>query len=72
MKTQAIKCSKIEVHWLNYWRRNGYWIGRTDVIPCRAALPRRRSVQTTLLRFAIVAGVISLFALWLGKGAGLV
>lgn len=66
MKTQAMKCSKVEVHWLNYWRRHGYRIGRTDIIPCSAAMPPpRRSLKRTLRRLAILAGVISLLALWL-------
>jgi hypothetical protein len=64
MKTQAMKCSTLEVHWLNYWRRHGYRIGRTDDIPCSALMPPRRR-QRTLRRLAIVAGVISLAALWL-------
>ncbi len=69
MKTQAMKCSKVEVHWLNYWRRNGYRIGRNQPIPCTAKMPPRSRWLQRLVGFIIIVAALCLLAVCLGKAA---
>lgn len=78
MKTQASKCSKVEVHWLNHWRRHGHRIGRNDVIPCcidtppRHGLVQRRPILDALLGLGIIVGVFLAVGLWVGLAAGVI
>lgn len=78
MKPQALKCSIVEVHWLNHWRRKGYRLGRRDPIPCckdtppRQGLIHRRPMLDAALGLVIIVGVFALVGLWVAHAAKLI
>ena len=78
MKTQAVKCSTVEIEWLNFWRREGYRIALNQAIPCNANTPPRRppilprllkGLRTVAMGMVIIGGIVGLAMLWMSKAA---
>lgn len=75
MRTQAKRCTKREIRWLNHWRREGYVLTIDEPIPMSTFTPpqfaTRHPVLDALAGAAIVAVAILMAGMWLASGAGL-
>lgn len=74
MKTQAKRCTILEVHALNYWRSRGVMIKPGDPIPLTeepAPFSKRRPVLYVLGCACIALSAVTMGGSWLAVGAGL-
>lgn len=75
MRTQAKRCTKREIRWLNHWRREGYVLTIDDPIPLNTVTPpkfaTKHPIIDALAGAAILVGAILMGGVWLAYGAGL-
>ncbi|MNO64675.1 hypothetical protein D3C76_554100 [compost metagenome] len=73
--SKAKRCTRLEVHALNHWRREGVVIGLNDPIPLSdkpEPFARRRPILYILACALIMSSAITMGCTWLAVGAGLI
>lgn len=75
MKTQAKRCTRKELAYLSYWRKNGYTLSIDEPIPLstltKPSFSTRRPILEAVLGGLMIIAVFILAAAWLGKAARL-
>lgn len=72
--SKAKRCTRLEIHALNHWRREGVLIGFNDPIPLSdkpEPFHRRRPILHVLACALIASSAILMGCTWLAVGAGL-
>ena len=74
-RVQALRCTRREIAYLQFWRRQGVMIRVDEPIPLNTMTPpsfdTRHPFRAAMIGAAIVIFCLGCMGFWLGKAAGI-